>query len=108
MMFLAALTLTLQLADARQTLGPHGVGRTVITTATSTIVTTTPEANLAPRGLVRHPAALYAAKLGTGALVLYGAHALRQRGHPRAAFWYLVAINAAQGAVVVHNMRVHR
>ena len=86
---LAALTLTLQLADARTTLAGHGV-----------------EMNPIVRPLVAHPAALYATKLGTGAAVLYGAHELRTHGHPRAAFWYLVAINVAQGAVVAHNMRI--
>lgn len=88
MTFLAALTLTLQLADARQSARwPH-------------------ELNPIARPLVSHPAMLYAVKLGTGAFVVYGAHSLRTHGHPRAAFWYLVAVNAVQGAVVVRNARV--
>ena len=89
MHLLAALTLTLQLADARTTLAGHGV-----------------EMNPIVRPLVAHPAAFYAMKLGTGALVVAGARSLRKGGHPRAAFWYLVAINVAQGAVVAHNMRI--
>ena len=59
------------------------------------------------RPLVNHPAELYTVKLGAGALVLVGAHELRKAHHPRAAFWYLVAVNAAQAAVVVRNARIH-
>jgi hypothetical protein len=87
-MFFAALTLSLQLTDAAQS------------------VRAPVELNAIMRPVVAHPAALYAAKLGTGALVLYGAHSLRRHGHPRAAFWYLVVINSVQAAVVLHN--VHR
>ena len=87
MHLLAAFTLTLQLTDARQSIRAH-------------------ELNPIMRPLVNHPAAMVGVKLGTGALVIAGAHSLRTHGHPRAAFWYLVAINAVQGAVVLHNARV--
>lgn len=85
-MIWAALTLSLSLTDAHQSV------RCV-------------ELNPIARPLVNHPVALYSVKLGTSALVLTGAHSLRKAGHPRAAFWYLVAVNAAQGAVVLHNWR---
>ena len=85
-MFWAALTVSLQLADARQSIRDA-------------------EVNPVMRPMVTSPSAVYGVKLGTGALVVFGAHELRAHGHPRAAFWYLVAVNAAQGAVVAHNAR---
>lgn len=62
-MFWAALTLSLQLADAHQSV--RGI-----------------ELNPIARPLVSHPAAFYAVKLGAGGLVLAGAHEIRKAGQP--------------------------
>lgn len=85
MHLLAALTITLQLADAATTLRPGGR-----------------ELNPVVVPLAGHPAALYGVKAAEGVgLVLL----TRSKAHPTMAFWTRVAINVAQGIVVVHNLR---
>lgn len=92
---MAALTMTLQLADAKVTL--TGLRQPGIS-----------EANPLMRGLVQHPAAVYAFKAGVGTSIILVTHEIAKH-HPKRAFWFAVGVNVAQGFVVWHNVRtIHR
>lgn len=85
--WLAAVTFSLALTDARQSVQCR-------------------EANPLMRAVVAHPAALYGVKIGGASVTTWIVAHERKAGRRKTAWLLWAGVNAAQGAVVWHNARL--